>query len=410
MKRTAKISGLLVIPLLASIFNSTPVHCDEISNAHGEGNAKWQPSALQAFAGDTASDSINPKAKIELPRIGGHLQLDLAAYKDDITTIDNRTGARRARLVISGKLANDWQYKLEYDFVRHKYDFVRHNLRDAYVRYSGLARGKLTFGQFKQHTTLENLISSKWTTFIERSLPIALTFKRTLGVGYDLSGDNYSFGVSMHGNEINSHDQGDDGLSISSRFTYAFVKAKNDVVHLGVSASFRDLDASNTLSFSVRPESRIGSGATLIGANIDAKNQRMVGLEAGIVKGRWSSQAEYIVANIDARFGKDATFTGYYWQTSVFLTGEYRSYSAANGLFDAPSHADRTWELALRLSNIDLSDSPFGGKIDSLTLGVNFYANKFLRFSVNLINTKVDDGFNGDETINSLQLRGQVVF
>lgn len=347
MKRTAKISRLLVIPLFTSIFNSTPVHCDEDSNAHGEGNAKWQPSVPQAFAGDRASDSINPKAKIELPRIGGRLHLDLAAYEDDVTTFDNGTGARRARLVISGKLVDDWQYKLEYDFVGD-------NLHDTYVRYNGLAQGKLTFGQFKQHTTLENLISSKWTTFIERSLPIAFAFKRTLGVGYDLSGDNYSFGVSMHGNDINSHDQGDDGFSISSRFTFAFVKAKNDVVHLGVSAGFRDFDASNTLSFSVRPESRIDSGIKLIGANIDAKNQRMVGLEAGIVKGRWSSQAEYIVADIDANVGKDATFTGYYWQTSVFLTGESRSYSAANGLFDAPSHAERTWELALRLSNIDL--------------------------------------------------------
>lgn len=403
MKRTAKISRLLVIPLFTSIFNSTPVHCDEDSNARGGGNAERQPSVLQAFAGDTASDSINPKAKIELPRIGGRLQLDLAAYEDDVTTFDNGTGARRARLVISGKLANDWQYKLEYDFVGD-------NLHDAYVLYSGLEHGKLTFGQFKQHTTLENLISSKWTTFIERSLPIAFAFKRTLGVGYDLSGDNYSFGVSMHGNEINSHDQGNDGLSISSRFTYAFVKANNDVVHLGVSAGFRDLDAANTLSFSVRPESRIDGGTKLIGANIDAKNQRMVGLEAGIVKGRWSSQAEFIVADIDANVGKDATFTGYYWQTSVFLTGESRSYSAANGLFDAPSHAERTWELALRLSNIDLSDGQYGGKMDSLTLGVNFYANKFLRFSVNLINTKVKDGINGDETVNSLQLRGQVVF
>ena len=49
--------------------------------------------------------------------IGGRVEAHAAWYKSDDFDLGDGTAIRRARLFIKGTLYNDWQYKLDYDFV-----------------------------------------------------------------------------------------------------------------------------------------------------------------------------------------------------------------------------------------------------------------------------------------------------
>jgi len=53
------------------------------------------------------------------------------------------------------------------------------------------------------------------------------------------------------------------------------------------------------------------------------------------------------------------------------------------------------WQLALRYSTLDLNDDNSaaayrGGKIDNITVGLNWHLNPMTRFMLNYINTNVD--------------------
>jgi phosphate-selective porin OprO/OprP len=75
------------------------------------------------------------------------------------------------------------------------------------------------------------------------------------------------------------------------------------------------------------------------------------------------------------------------------LTGESRDYRESNATFGQVvphaswnGHGGGALELAVRLSHTDLSDRDvFGGKETNLTLGVNWYLDKSVRLSANLV-------------------------
>ncbi len=50
------------------------------------------------------------------------------------------------------------------------------------------------------------------------------------------------------------------------------------------------------------------------------------------------------------------------------------------------------WQLAARISGLDLDDGPVrGGKIVDTTLGLNWYLNPYLRVTANWVHAFVDD-------------------
>ncbi|MGL6094833.1 MAG: porin, partial [Fimbriiglobus sp.] len=119
------------------------------------------------------------------------------------------------------------------------------------------------------------------------------------------------------------------------------------------------------------------------------------------VRGPLSVQAEYIYMPLWTTSAGTRSFHGCYAFASWFLTGEHRPYRRDNGTLDrvipdrdavntedgkrfATGHG--AWEVAVRLSHIDLDDGPTrGGRLTDLTVGVNWYLNPFLRVTANYI-------------------------
>ncbi len=138
------------------------------------------------------------------------------------------------------------------------------------------------------------------------------------------------------------------------------------------------------------------------------------GLEGALVQGPWSLQAEYMQARVQRTSGPDLAFDGWYAFASWFVTGEHRRYNHKRGSFKQirPKGRYGAWELAARYSSIDLADQNVqGGQEDNITLGVNWYVNKNLRFMANYILVNADPNRYGDQDEpRILQFRGQYHF
>jgi len=313
--------------------------------------------------------------------IGGRLHVDGALYDEDVTELGGGTELRRARLFAEGALAEDWDYKFEFDFNDGEVTPT-----DTYVQYKGLSLGTLKIGQFKMPFSLEEQTSSRFITFMERAMINEFVPGRRIGVGYEATQRGLTFGAAMFGQEAGDNAE-DEGVGAAARVAYAFRPREGALVHLGLGGAYEEPETTDTPSDVVRirarPESHVTSTRLVdTGELAAARSRTSLGLEFAAVYGSLSAQAEYIQQSLDTE-GGDFDFGGYYAYVSWFPGGQSRPYK--DGKFDRVQ-AENAWEFGLRFSSLDLDDGTVaGGEEDNVTVGANYYVNPHLRFMLNYV-------------------------
>jgi phosphate-selective porin OprO/OprP len=353
--------------------------------------------------------------------LGGRLQVDAAWYDKDHVNLDGQDGTeiRRARLFVEGKMYDVWGFKTQYDFAGNEA-----NIKDAYISYSGFESAKIKVGQFKQPSSLEELTSSKYITFMERALPTeAFATSRRIGLGAGHGTDHWTWAASVYGQEEGNDTEGDQGYGTGARLTWAPWNEKTKVLHLGAWGA-RENPRNNDVRFRSRPESHKTNTRLVDTGNIpEPDNFTKVGLEFATVLGPFSVQSEYFHVAASSDTVSDPDFDGWYAYASWFLTGESRHYKkGAFGRVTPKSIVGKggvgAWELAARYSKVNLNDADTdGGEEDNITIGLNWYATKYVRFMANYIRANGDpttsetQGLNGvDDEPNIFQLRAQIDF
>lgn len=362
-------------------------------------------AGLAMTAVDAGAFEINPR---------GRLHLDYVFHDDDERELGDKFRVRRARMGLSGKIDDDWSYKIEYDFAENSAD-----AKDIYLRYGGWSVGNVTIGHFKAPFGLEEMTSSNDITFIERSLP-STTFaqSRRIGIGLEGGGERLLYQVmgfgQASGSGVRAADASDEGLGIGGRLVFNPVRGDKNVLHLGIAASTEEPEDSEaeTVRFRTRPESR-PTGVRLVDTGVlpDVDRISQVGLEAAWQTGPFSIQGEWMRADVSRKRGAvDVDFSGWYAGASYVLTGESRGYGGGRFRGVSPANPRGAWELAARVSNVNLDDNTvLGGEETNYTVGINWYANKHIRFMGNVI--FVDSqrrGIDDDPVI--FLLRAQVTF
>lgn len=355
-------------------------------------------------------------------QVGGRIMADAAFYSEDNVDLDGENGTeiRRGRLFVKGTMYNVWDWKAQYDFASSD------EIKDLYLRYTGWEPARITVGNFKQPASLEELTSSKYITFMERSLPNAFATGRRIGVMADHMRDNYTLAASVYGQDANDNSSsGDEGFGFGGRATWAPVNTEGQVIHLGGWGAWEEAqdDEADNIRFRARPESHITSTRLVNTGQLDADSKTSYGFEAAGVMGPFSLQGEYMTSSVDSNgAGSDPDFSGWYVYGSYFLTGESRPYK--KGAFSrVKPHSVvgkggyGAWELALRYSSLDLEDgSVTGGESDNLTVGVNWYATPYVRFMANYVRAE-SDPFSSeittpqdDDELDIFQVRAQIDF
>jgi phosphate-selective porin OprO/OprP len=384
------------------LLNATQAEGEQVEDKVRKLSSKSESSTREAPV-------INTKGKLEIAshdgdykfRVGGRLQADVTAAVGDNTFADSGDGGgdvvsefRRARLYASGVLDSVWKFKFQYDFT----DSSEDGIRDAYLSYTGMKPIEFTFGHHKVPFSLEELTSSKYISFIERSQFVnaiapgrryALTAKSYFADRFTVAGSVHLGGAS--------EETSDDELGYTARFTYSPIHEKNHMLHLGLGID-HTTSKNNLLSdFDGEPE--VHPGADLLDDNGDAGYEEATRyvVEASGYYGPFALQAEYAQAELkDSNIGHaDSDYTAWYIYGSYYLTGESRRYNWKKSSFSQTKVISPlskggwgAWELGLRYSGGEFDD---GGtnttdEADVLTVGLNWYPSNNVRFSANYVN------------------------
>lgn len=318
-------------------------------------------------------------------QLGARIHFDGYLFDGDTVSTTDTTEFRRTRLTLSGS-AYGWDYKLEQDFSAGN---TTAGYRDVYLGKRALG-GYFTLGHFKPYRSMEELTSSNEITMMERPFSSATGLysgrQFQQGVAYRRSDDRYTAGLSVF-NLRDAATARNEGVGAAARFTFAPLRSETSTVHLGLSASTENAnqatpDGSASVNYAGRrgPSQTIATRAGATGDSIDA-----VGAELAATRGPFYVQAEFANASFGQGPGASAVdVRTYYVMGSWMLTGETKPYHTGNGVFRSarPSSPRGAWELTGRfdfIENRDVADL----EASSAILGVNYYANRNVRFMLN---------------------------
>ena len=383
-------------------------------------------------------ETADKKFKLQ---IGGRIMTDFAFFNENDTFKassvegDQKSGGefRRARIFLAGLLYNRIGFKAQYEFAGGSPKF-----KNVYIQLVKLPWvGNFRVGNYKEPWSLENLTSSKYITFMERSLPNAFSRSQILGMGffnhaldqrltwnvgifYDTDQDSPISNFDIHPGEWNG------GFRITGLPWYP--NKGRQLVHLGFSYIHEDQGKNGSFTVESRPEAHLTSfnpvGVNLASGTMEKINR--YNFEAAAVYGRFSLQFEYMLLNGDAPVGTPGVhYTGWYIHASYFITGEHRKYKTKSGTFARVSPRQNfedggwgAWQVALRYSTLDLNDDNsaaayLGGEMDNITVGLNWHLNPNTRFMFNYVHSMVDSAAVPSASagnLNIFQARFQIDF
>ncbi len=359
-------------------------------------------------------------------KFGGRVMVDNAFMQQDSDlntrfgklTTKNAVEIRRARLFFSGNVYNNIEFKLDLGFGGGEVA-----LKDVYIGIKDIpVIGTLRVGNVKEPFRFEMLTSSKYITFMERSLISDYSPTRNNGILLFNEFNNNKIGVqaglfrNANGKTAND-EKANDGYVFTGRITGLPINnvGKKQLLHLGLGYSHRVSDVKE-YAISSRPEAHL-SGIKYINTNTieNVDNVNLVNIETVYTKGAFIAQAEYLTAKVNAN--TTYNFASYYAQVSYFLTGEHKeyksSYSGFNRLKPKNNFGSKenkgigAWEVALRYSNSDFNNKDIlGGEQTDITLGLNWYLNPVTRIMLNNVFADVKDSGKA----NIFQIRLQLDF
>lgn len=326
---------------------------------------------------------------------------------------------RTARLGFQGSWADRWSWVAEASIANGDASW-----EDLLIEYSPGENTAVTLGNFKS-LSLENLTSSRYTTFMERGpFNDLIDVGRVMTLAVRTGGDNWSVTGGVHGDNVNDPSSGgDEQRGVFARAHFAPVVTEDVKIHLGVWARDRDRGDDSAFRYRVRNNTNYGdrytdAGSSPLGAG---DSDTAIGLEAAAVWRSFSVQGEWATIDADLTGGGSARATGYYVFASFFPTGEQRKYDASSGEFGRVSIREPITkggmgavELAVRYDNADLTGFAgvaTAGEYSAVTLGATWYPFPYVRFMANYTDAKNDAQVPAsDVDVRTLQVRAQFDF
>jgi len=324
-------------------------------------------------------------------KFGGRIMHDWATWGAE--EFDN-TGSefRRVRIYSAGEIYGTVKYKLQLDFSGGKISF-----KDVWMELNRLPiKGNIRIGHFKEPLRLEALNSSKYITFMERGLPIAMSPERNTGAMYHSTiGKKLSLqtGIFRQSDDFGNDKTANNNINITSRATYLAINDGNKLLHIGVANSKRKSN-DKSYNFSSRAENHLGN--KLISVNKEQVNYvNIFSGEMSYVNGPIYLQMEALqttinlIPEIERSFIINHEIISYYGQVSYFITGESRSYKSSLAGFGRTNPKNNygenglgAFEIAARFSAIDTQRN---GSLEDITIGLNWYLNPNTRMMLNYV-------------------------
>ncbi|MBN1251569.1 MAG: hypothetical protein JXA16_05500, partial [Bacteroidales bacterium] len=341
------------------------------------------------------------------------VQMDANVFsRDTYNDIGNGVNIRRARLAVKTILYENWKGEIDLDFAGSGVE-----LKDAYIMYD-FDNAFVKTGHYKEPFSMEETTTSRYITFMERSLVSKMTPSRHLGFSGSYVGSWWMTTGGVFFNTVgdaeevlftqnNNKDSGiDEGYSFTGKIVVNPILKDDMMIHVGLAASHRTpkshLEVPNSYRFSTLSYSAINRKKYLDTDDIlNVENNVLTNVElAGMYK-NFMFQTQYIHNRIHRE--DDLTqinLDGFYVQAGVLLFGSTYAYNQAEGEFTSPKLAN-DWgslEFAVRYDYVNTNDGDafvFGGAAEGYTAGLTWRANTNVKIMLNYSYLKHDRYANG---------------
>ena len=384
-------------------------------------------------------------------RIRGLLQADSRFYVDDGGNNRNDTFIlRRARPIIEATLWEKLDFTLVPEFGGGSNNAEGNpsssaSILDAFVNLRYSPELQLRVGKYKSPVGLEQLQSDSQAYFMERGLPSSLTPNRDVGVmlhGEVFGGVvNYALGVfnGVADNRNSPNLDIDDEKDVAARlFFHPFQKTDIELLQgfgIGAAGTYGNHDGVQG----------INNYSTEGGQTFFSYNPSNAAVRADGTAWRFTPQAyyyyrslgflgEYVVSSQEVRATPTAAggsagtadLQHRAWQIvgGYVLTGEDASFRGVNPKkpFSLTDNQWGAWEVIARISHLDIDDQAFptfsdpsrsASEANAFAVGLNWYANRNIRTSLNYVHTDFKGGDQGTvtrEDENAILTRLQVAF
>lgn len=294
-------------------------------------------------------------------------------------------------------------------------------VKDLLLNYH-FRHGVLSFGNGYEPFSMDMLISTVDMRFNQSAAScLAFTNSRKLGLTYHYYNDHWYFATGIYtNNDINKlgDDKKNSLVSTSRAVWRSMDKAGHKLVHVGGAFSYRTSEVNKENP--VGTISSAGVTAMLPASLLEAEVSDMGSEVKGLVEALYTSrkvllQGEYFVDRMNRRGGLPAYVAhGGYVQGSYLIRGEGFDYDAVYGIPGRPL-SPKAVELVARFNYTDMNDGSSGisgGEEKDLSLGVNWYLNKYIGLKLNGSYVWVGDHCNSfyDKDFFIAQARIQYVF
>ncbi|MHC4973051.1 MAG: OprO/OprP family phosphate-selective porin [Planctomycetota bacterium] len=333
-------------------------------------------------------------------------------------TMDN-TFFRRARLGVQGTVYKNTAFKVQFDFATGTV-----LLKDLFVGLNNLAGDlKLSVigGHFKEPFGLEELTSSKYIFFLERSAGTnafapsrnAGIYGRTMNI---LKGRMYAaIGIfKTVNNQGAATGDGDYSMTLRVAGLALHNKENHTILHFGFGFTYRGDDM---VQYRARPDT--GSGDRLVDTGpLNVDDSSIFNFEIAFIWRGLSASAEIFFTDTDVVGQQKSNFTAGYITVGYWITGENQAWKnfmfsrnkPNKNLYDGGGGYGAVW-VGYRFDTIDLNDgSVTGGEQDAHSFGVIWQWNPNTRMLFNYIYADVKSGPEGAGKLNVFEMRWQFDF
>lgn len=311
--------------------------------------------------------------------VEGLMQTNATAFERGAAH-DSEFILRRMRLDFSGEFFDRWLFHFEPNF---KADGVE--MEEAWV---GLQAGdhRFMFGRMKEPFELEEMSSTRHLDPINFS--ILNQFAPSEDHGITVFG---SFGILEYGAGFYNGTGGDDTNSDKDGALRLVLHPWRGLQFGGSATLGREkIDIGRE---EIKNEARVAWAEYVPGTEVDGKRTRW-DAEAAFLEGPFALTSDVLYMREELN-DTPVRLAGGYVQASYVLTGEAKTFHGVKPEHPFLRDPDiGAWQLVGRWSRLRLDDdfipflTAFPGRIDSLTFGINWYANDFATIKLNYLHTE----------------------
>jgi phosphate-selective porin OprO and OprP len=396
----------------------------------GTARATMSPTHSVGWESADGRNSIQFHGKI-------HYDAGIAGFHPDsaatrVQSLETGTNMRRLELGFSARIEEDWGATMAYEMGTgsgDSFNDVKKGFNTAKIQYFGFKPVTIESGYQDPPLDMDDSFGSENYIFLEHPAPEdAFNLFGGTGRGVPLlikAGEGPWFVAGA----LTTYKTGTDHTTYGSsrapwnaafRATYNVWESGQDHLHVGgqygrqLSPAGHVPGTGATLGLSSWAEYRIDGNKPItvtLGSLANPVDEvDKFGAEAAL---SWKSLfvgGEYFQINPHRKGIGDNTFDGYYVEAAYVLTGERRRYNPNSAGYGKPiplhpASLSRggwgAWEIAARYSHLDLNDrwhlgttdprAVNGGRMENITLGLNWYPTANNKFQLNYIHGGVYD-------------------